>query len=279
MRKVVDKHTVAHMWANKKQDEARTSTSNLYFNGDTIYSYGRHFPIAKHVDNGRGDSAVLFTTRSYSSTTAQHISIVRSACSHLNRIYCYSPDELKSVNFDHYRTEIESIATKLVRAKKPEIYLNEIDQVSATARKYAEFWGVPIPESLQEAMNISSKDSYAGYNERKQAAALIEKTRREKELKKKHKEELKKWLSGESYSLYSRDGYDYLRVKDGRVQTSQRVELPIEMGKRLYQSIKEDTLKVGDKILNYIVNETGAVYRIGCHTFTRKYLLEFGSKL
>src|SRR5262249_44911174 len=65
---------VAHLWAHQTQDSARNPGGTLYFRGATIYSYGDHFPIARLC---RG--AVLFTTRTYSVTTARHIKIVRQA--------------------------------------------------------------------------------------------------------------------------------------------------------------------------------------------------------
>lgn len=47
--------------------------SNLFIDGDTIYSYGHHFPIAKHTDKFvDGKEIILFTTKSYSVTTAKH---------------------------------------------------------------------------------------------------------------------------------------------------------------------------------------------------------------
>ena len=45
---------VAHLWAHKSQDFARNPGHNFYFHGDTIYSYGSHFPVARHVENKRG---------------------------------------------------------------------------------------------------------------------------------------------------------------------------------------------------------------------------------
>ena len=61
---------------------ARESGGRFYFHGDTIYSYGSHFPIARHVAH-KGKAAVLFTTRCYSVTTAGHKCMVESACRHL----------------------------------------------------------------------------------------------------------------------------------------------------------------------------------------------------
>ena len=50
---------VAHLWAHKSQDFARNPGHNFYFHGDTIYSYGSHFPVARHVENKRRPSGAL----------------------------------------------------------------------------------------------------------------------------------------------------------------------------------------------------------------------------
>src|SRR5690349_10787280 len=79
IRRVVSSGEVPHLWFHKTQNSARTGgRGNLYFENDTIYSYGSHFPIARHVSNGK-ENAVLFTTRTYSVTTSGHCSAVRSA--------------------------------------------------------------------------------------------------------------------------------------------------------------------------------------------------------
>src|SRR5579872_324467 len=74
---------IAHLWAHSKtQDDARNPGGNFYFSGDTIYSYGSHFPIARHVTNEQGQAAILFTNQTYSNTTAKHIGQVRRAIPH-----------------------------------------------------------------------------------------------------------------------------------------------------------------------------------------------------
>ena len=76
MRHVYPNHEIPHLWAHQSQDEARNSTGSFYFEGPTIYSYGSHFPIARHVTNGRGERAILFTTAHHSVTTSGHCSAV-----------------------------------------------------------------------------------------------------------------------------------------------------------------------------------------------------------
>lgn len=67
MKRVFPTDEIAHIWAHQRQDEARNSGGNFYFNGPTIYSYGGHFPIASL--SGKHPNVVYFTTRGYSNTT------------------------------------------------------------------------------------------------------------------------------------------------------------------------------------------------------------------
>jgi len=53
----------------------------------------------------------------------------------------------------------------------------------------------------------------------------------------------------------------------------------MELGKRIYQSIKDNSLSVGSKIMDYTVNETGKIVKVGCHTFKTDYLLKFGKQI
>lgn len=274
-----DTNAIAHLWANKLQTDARNSGSNFYFRNDEIYSYGSHFCIAKHVKNGCGEDAVLFTERTYSNTTSKHIAIVRQASNHKNIIYCYNPLNLHSQNFAAWEIEIETIAASLVKAKKPEIYLNKIDCIKDKINKYASFFGLPIPLELIVAMDISDKGKFVAYAEIKEKLKIESEAKAKIELQKRCKDELKKWLGLETNRIYNYNGFDYLRLNNGRIETSQAVHLPLELGKRLYTSIKDNTIKVGQKVLDYQVNEIGSIIKIGCHTFKKSYLLQFGSKL
>src|SRR5436190_15215353 len=112
-----EKTQIAHLWMNKKQDSARDGRGSFYFKGDTIYSYGAHFPIARHITNKNGEHAVLMTTRTYSNTTAKHISMVQSA---LHGLVLYVPLGQASTPaevFEFYKGRIEEMATKAARAR------------------------------------------------------------------------------------------------------------------------------------------------------------------
>jgi hypothetical protein len=52
--------------------------SNLFIEGDTIYSYGQHFPVATRLPSG-----FWVTDKKYSQSTSRHVSLVRQAIAKL----------------------------------------------------------------------------------------------------------------------------------------------------------------------------------------------------
>jgi hypothetical protein len=87
MRTVVSNYDVVSLWMEQNQPHARNRSGSLYFRGQTIYSYGPHFPIARFIPapSAMPDGChrgVLFTDyRPYSVTTACHMSLVRGRIS------------------------------------------------------------------------------------------------------------------------------------------------------------------------------------------------------
>ena len=271
---------IAHLFAYLSQYEARNSANNFYFRDKSIFSYGHHFCIAKHIQNSKGEKAILFTKRSYSNTTAKHIQIVRGATSHLNKIYCISPDYSHLENFEGWINLVEIQARNLLTAKKPEKYLSIISQLESEVLIYANFFEVEIPEKLKEALSIKDKSNYLEYKGKKELFEKQEKERQQKERKERHKKALKEWLNGKTYIIYNKVDFDYLRLNGENVETSQGVKIPLNDAKAFYLGIKENRIKEGQHILNFSVLKIDKKsIQIGCHDFKIKYLLDFGAKL
>lgn len=72
MKTVFTNDMVCHVWAQQTQDNGRNSNRSIFFDGGTIYSYGKHFPMASFVFNDKGESCILINSKSYSVTTSQH---------------------------------------------------------------------------------------------------------------------------------------------------------------------------------------------------------------
>ena len=278
MKNVFTNSELAHKYAEQSQNEGRGSGSSFFFRGGVLYSYGSHFPICKFMETS-GERVLLFTTRSYSNTTSKHVSLARNATSHIKKIFCNNPEASHEDNFKAWISSAKISALKLAKAKKPEIYLNELNWTAREASKYADFFGINVPETLQTLVNMKDKAEYKEYAKKQAEETAKEAQRIIKERKKKFKESFKKWLSCEIPYLYDRLGFDFLRLNDDRIETTQGVKIPLELAKRLYISIKEGTIKEGDKLLNYTIDKVGAQIKIGCHTFQKSYLLKFGAQL
>jgi hypothetical protein len=277
MKKVFnDISTIAHYWANKTQSEARNSIGSLYYHNDTIYSYRDNFAIGKHVERN-GQNKVLITLRTYSNTTAKHINVVRNASNHLDTIYCYYPNGSHLDNFNAFLKDVESISKSLLTARKPQIYINKIDSVKNMVERYANFFETQIPTTLNEALNIVNLETYQTYVANKETFEKQEKAKQERAKKLQFKKDLKNWMQGKTHVLYNRlNNLDYLRTKDNRLETSQGVKIPIELFKRLKNAYINNTIKIGDKVLEYTINNIDKTHvQIGCHRFELKYLLNY----
>jgi len=296
MRKVVDRHTVAHLWANQHQQEARTPTDNLYFYGKTIYSYGSHFPIACHVENKKGENAILFTTNTYSSTTAQHISIVRGAIASWRKvIYCNNPKSLTGKdNFEAFEDKILEISRLLEKAKKPEKYVDQIKSINNQINIYSEFTSFKIPNSLKKLMAIVDKNSlheillkrHKKIEADRKKAIKKANLERQIEIKKYTEETLPKWRNFELPYLYGKVlEVDYLRYNEEKqeIETSQRVNIPFEVAKKFYHTIIgviNKTVNQPEKFLNFQINKINKEFiEIGCHKIQMSEILTIANQL
>ena len=161
MRNVLKNHSeVAHYWANKVQTSGKAC--NMFYNNETIYSYGHHFPIAKHINN----NLILFTSKGYSISTSKHLGITRSAIPSeievltVPNIEIYNDRSNKGLHIDnikHFINEIKLNFGKSERARKyKEMYLrNGLANIN-NMKRYLELFKVKskLPSGLKKAVNL-----------------------------------------------------------------------------------------------------------------------------
>jgi hypothetical protein len=247
IRHVVSSGEVPHLWFHKTQNSARTGgRGNLYFENDTIYSYGSHFPIARHVFNGK-ESAVLFTTRTYSVTTSGHCSAVRSAIpssalvfsvpelSYIGQDYKNSERNEHKTNIADYIKRIETAIVTSARARsswsKQGSHTDAVNLL-AEVKAYGKFFRLRLPK-LPSVPALDSKEMAAiREREAKRAAIKAEETRKQREEQARFEQEkAERWRNGENV------GYLYnvpcmLRVSGEDVETSRGARVPISHAKR-----------------------------------------------
>lgn len=290
-------YDIAHLWANQAQNNARKSgNNNFYFNPDkTIYSYGRHFPIAKLVGK-----YVLFTTRGYSVTTSKHISTVKGALSQdqsHNIIYVNNPNEIDiRYRSNFYRSllddveflaeQIPNVKARIANARKPEKYIPEltgledhVNRIEAFAKDYAK--NVPVlPDDL-----MKDGTSYVSFNKKRLSMAIrkfrksavlenmadlktaIAKRDEQARIKsaKIDADMLAKFRAGEVDYVYNNSNTTYLRVDNDTVRTSRGIRIERPDAIRLYAAFKAKKL-IGQKFDYHTITSVEKDTVIaGCH--------------
>ena len=297
MKKVFSNSELPHIWAAQSQDSGRTSNGSFYFDGPTIYSYGRHFPIATI----EGEN-VFFTLRSYSNTTAKHIGKTRAAVSHKNFIYVWEVPvgnflyltQTHETNLSAWKRELSDVVKELGNKRIRNIgsRVNEAGRIIAQIEKYCQYFKLPVkdkelkklietaknPQFVEMARAAAEKQAAAHERKVKEAAraydAYIEMWRERRD------EEIKE-LPDNTKSLinfYANQAATYTRLRFNpdteRVETSKGVEIPAEIAKRAYFALngclKSSCNGLSIPVLNYTITETGQDYiKAGCHTIPK----------
>lgn len=274
---------VCHIWAN--QSRASAKGSNLFFEGPVIYSYGRHFPIARVVDSG---PLILFTTNGYSATTAKHKSYARSAIPHYVRVL-YVPDVCANYPGTHsanLQAIIDARETAILKASRArsngELHIRDAETLASDARTYAAAFGLPVPsfeeisaELLAQTAERAAEAAKARAAESRERAAA----RKEQEAQdaREYAEKEAQWMRGARVSLpYRHDAITRLRLRGDVIETSRGASVPASVAPRLWQFAKDcrangiahdflssDGTAVGDYELREIRADGALV--IGCH--------------
>lgn len=300
MKRVVTSSMVAHLWANQSQADARTATNNMFFNGDTIYSYGHHFPMARHVKTLDGHAIVLMTMRTYSNTTSNHLREVRQAIRHLTVIDCVNPTanypREHTENLLAIRKECFETLTKATRSRTyTEWLLQSADNLARQHAAYRRAFGLELDAAL--VIEANWKVQVAGrVAAQKELAKEQAKQRAEREAK--HKLEaiadLEKWKLGEIYHRSGFGNYSLpiaLRLSENKedIETSAGASVPATHARRIWKLILKirangtpyqrngHTEHVGNFSVDSIAVDGTLV--AGCHTITFEAMQELAGKL
>jgi hypothetical protein len=263
--------TVAHNWAN--QTGKSCNGSSFFYEGQTLYSFGYHFPVGVISEDGK---TVLLTTRSYSSYTGKHKSLARSAVAHLNWVYCHNPES--AIKGHHYTNtvvwerKVNDLMQKDTTRCNLHKLLNELERALASSAAYCAYFGLATPEyhtkatcfieELQSSPKwLREQELEATKNERKAAAEASRLV-----------EDLAKFRSGEI--RYFSSALQYLRLDGDKVCTSlgtciSQREFMLHYNRLLNKENLIGT-KVGDGYT--ILSVTDQSIKIGCHIIGREEL-------
>jgi hypothetical protein len=278
MRTVFSSHNeAAHIWASQSQNSGRAG--NIEFDDGVIYSYGRHFPVARFAPEF-GD-IVLFTDRGYSSSTGKHKSIIRGAIlGGFNVVYCDDPTRSPLHNLDKWRANVERLrrdfAAKTHKISRGNLAV-EIFKTCESAIVYCMALKIEAPQWTNESNDEMSARDYvyelAKARDIKREAARVE---RERLAGIDAAERIALWQNGENVP---QNGFQYcatlLRLKNDQIQTSRGANIPVADALALWPllvRVKQSgkTLEAGLRQINlgaYRFNSfDGATLIVGCHS-------------
>ena len=277
MRKVFSSNAdCIHTFAQRSQDEGRTSNHNVYFHGDKIYSYGSHYLLGEFINNGE---AIIINDIGYSNSTSKHIGILWGATSQYKQI------SKRRTDLDTVHCTVISHKNSLANARKPELYITPILQLWESLNEFLQYTKAKKYKSNKKYKEIKAivtalNDSPEDYKEKiKLASQKLAKAQKRKDAKK-----LKERLS--KFNFYEIDSFrvgdeDYLRIsKDGNsVETSQRVSVKRDNAKLLYKMIERGIDIQGKHIEHYTVTSINGTLKIGCHNINIDSMHKVGKLL
>lgn len=297
--KKINSDTV-HRWANQIGDYSETKGGRLFFRGDTIYSHGEHFPIARYVklpdasgglDNPGFRYCILFTTRTYSVTTARHISEVSQAIPgdvtvfHVDNVRAgenaeHPEDTAKQHqhnqhNLDDYQTRIVGLSCKAKRARcNKDLLLVNLHRTIAEHNNYIDFFGLSAKKITQDGKLVKNLVQEA---EEARKRELEREKERERQTEIRSQVEIKEWESGESNRFPYWVKRVYLRKASYSrdLETSKGAIVPLEHARKAFKVVQKcrerqkgfspngKSLPIGHYVIEAI-DAQGNV-RAGCH--------------
>ena len=267
MKKVFNNSAdVLHLFAQQTQEHAKCS--NVFFYGKKCYSYGYHYKLAEFIDG-----FILINDTGYSNTTSKHIAQVTGATRQYKQYF------ESNVNLDIVLNFVKNQYEKLLKAKKPTIYIDSI------LTKFEAFKEYPLNQKLicdkyKELKKISDEVFIIAHN-----IGTFKDTLKElkKANEKKQKSILNKSIKNfEQYKVnFIKSEEDYLRFSQcgEYIETSQQIKVTRNEAKALYSLILAKKDIKGYNISGYIVTSLNGTLKIGCHKINIHSMNKIGKQL
>jgi hypothetical protein len=295
---------VAHAWAH--QTGRCRKGHRMFYEGDTIYSYGYHFPIAKLVEadgctrsSSFAATVVLMTVDSRSVSTAKHKSIVYRAVSHL-RVFTVphlSPCGAQHVaNWEWLVASAKENADKADRARtRGAFLLSEAQDFIEQANDYSYVFGLGRMEVSLQGLGVAVADIEARMEEARRSAEAAKRLEWAKKYRQ-HKHRIVAWLDGYGEHMSGLSSIHtpkpYVRVVSKRgdyeatgswdaseLQTSWGVSVPLDVALKVYQYAK--LVRAGVRKPCSLPGDVGGYgkahidhrgnIKVGCHTIPFLY--------
>lgn len=269
MRTVLrNRDEVCHVWAQQNQSVGRAG--NIFFEGKSIYSYGRHFEMARFVDS----ETVLITSSRYSVSTAKHLGLVRRAVTH-KTVFIVPSFTDHQENIVYLIDQAKDAYDTATRARKfMDRHIDRAKRSVEDARQYMTKFRVQVPPMHEELWLALHTETYLNgdvqaqlLTKAKAAQAAEREATKQARIKRELAEavQLEQWVRGEMD--WGRFAAMRLRVRGGEVQTTHGAAVPVIEARKLYRALKAGVDVSGQRVGHYTITRvtTDAII-VGCHT-------------
>jgi hypothetical protein len=294
---IMNNSQLCHNWANKIKSSGKGSS--MFYEGDSIYSYGYHFKIAKFFKDVNNEDLILFTTRSYSNTTAKHKGhVLRAIPSNITVIHCYDVDP----GFYGHKSNILQYLNnckQFIKKAEKSIYYKTDNLAHAISqyeqcKKYIFSFGLNIKDF--NSIELQSDDPEYTFN---QCSELISDFQ--------NSDKYKKWLIDQEIKakkleaeqiIKNAENIDKFRnfqistvngisshllrynAETNNIETSGGVKMPVNEFKRAFNLFKNGLIRIGDKIEHYVFNgENDNFIKVGCHKIERNEIFNLANQI
>jgi hypothetical protein len=277
---------LSHVWANQTQTHGKGS--NMFFEHETIYSYGYHFKLGQFVNNKKGERCVLINLKSYSNTTSKHQSLVWRAIPQnvpfLKVVSFFNDIDAASTahkeNLTHYINEAERLQGLAIRANKLKMgYISQLQNELGNFNQYCSFFDLDNLYKFSCPLNnlddkqrkiISWLVSYESSEEFTQWQIKQEENKKKAEIKaiEKAKESIELFREFKISSIYANLGHYLLRYnkETDNVETSGGVKMAKNVFLTAYQRLINKQLIKGQHVGDFTFNGIeGEIISVGCH--------------
>lgn len=276
---------VCHVWAQQNQPRGRSE--NIFFEGDTIFSYGYHYPMAK-IHTYKGRKFALINSKGYSHTTSQHTSNVRSALNGLMPYY-NSPDINSCSEAVKHLDQLakEKVTSTLKVSKVTDTQdinwnVSRIKEVYEDANSLRKLLGKAeikvstkdlnkVKEHLLNRLRRYKELNTPEMIEKKRVTAEKRLIRKEAKEKLELDNDINNFRKGLSCTVRLHNlSFELLRIKDNEVETSRGAQVPLNEAFMLHKALKSGKTIIEKTIGHFTVESitdlnNDKIIKIGCH--------------
>lgn len=273
---------VLHLWANQSQSDARCK--NVFFQGDSVWSYGYHYKLGK-LHSVKGKTVALINSERYSATTAKHQSYARQAVNHLfwlessdvesiDTAIAETQDKLINSLFDVFNQrsfyggdDLSYFLTEFT-VKEVKRFNKICDLIGKKALK------IDIPSDYFELVRAHVAQCLEREAASKTPEALekkrLEREKRETKVREKLAEKIHAWERGGPLVAELRDlSPQLIRANDLYVETTRGAQVPVKDALELFGKLLNGTAKPNEEIGSFrFTSKHGDEVRVGCHVIS-----------